>query len=111
MSAPVIAKDHAVEIGVLSIAYPGRFSEKEMPLAKMRLPLNSACRALDGITAIAKILFANEVERYAQGEGAQLLDVTTTYGLFEAIVFLAERGNCDASDLGEEIVNEAKEVA
>lgn len=100
--------DASIVIAALRNSYPGRFCEDEIPSDKTRKPLNTVCRALDGITSIAKILYANEVERDAGGEGAQVLSTTLVYGLFEGLVLLAEHGNFNATDLGEALFQEAK---
>jgi hypothetical protein len=99
--------DKQICIAALKIDYPGRFPDDEIPSDKTRVPLNNACRALEGITAIAKILFANEVQRDAHGEDADVLSVATAFGLFEALIFLAEHGDSSATDLGGVLFREA----
>jgi hypothetical protein len=97
---PPASPEPSVCIGALSIDYPGRFEESDISSSEIRTPLNAACRALDGIAAIAKVLYSNEIERHAQGEQAVTLDSTTAYGLFEAISFLIAHGNINATNLG-----------
>jgi hypothetical protein len=97
---PPASPEPSVCIGALSIDYLGRFDESDIPSLEIRNSMNAACRALDGIAAIAKVLYSNEIERHAQGEQAVTLDSTTAYGLFEAISFLAEHGNINAMNLG-----------
>ncbi len=103
MTDQINAAAARVCINALSINYPGRFDTDEIADSKLRKPLNNVCRALDGITAIAKILYSNEIERESAGADAQTLDKRIVYGLCEALVFLAEHGNSRASDLGEEL--------
>lgn len=93
-------------IGALRVDYPGEFLAGEMP-DQFLIPLDSAHRAFSGIKAVAKILYANEIERQGQGENAELLDITTTYGLFEALIFMATEGKGKAEELGEELFAQA----
>jgi hypothetical protein len=105
-SKPIL--DASVCIGALRVDYPGRFGEDEIPCDKTRLPLNVTCRALDGIQAIAQILYAYGVERDAGGEKAQCLSARTVFGLHEALIILVEKGNTNATDLGDALFHEAK---
>ncbi|MDB5853254.1 MAG: hypothetical protein JWR22_1295 [Herminiimonas sp.] len=95
-------------IAALRIDFQGRFPEREILCEKSRVSLNSVCRALDGISAIVKILYANETERDAQGPDGDLLDIKTVYGLFDALVVLTDSGNADASVLGSHLFRQAK---
>jgi hypothetical protein len=108
-----MAKFHKPEtvapcIAALRIAFKGTFCETEIPCKETRLPLNSVCRAFDGIQAIVQILYANETERDAQGPDGDLLDIKTVYGLFEALVYLSEGGDNDAADLGSHFASQAR---
>lgn len=97
-----------IDIGALRLDYEGRFDERDIPSPSIRLPLNATCRALDGIRAIAQILYSNEIERQSQGAQGQPLNERTAYGLFEALVALAEVGNAKATDVGEQIFQQSR---
>ena len=97
------APNPSIDIGALCIQYPGRSDETEIPDDRTRLPLNASCRALDGMTAIVKILYSDSIERQAVGADATTLSTTITNGLFEALLLLADQGNANATALGEEL--------
>lgn len=98
-----IAPDPSIEIAALRLDYPGRFDSDEIRDSSLRLPLNATCRALEGIHAIVKILYANDIEQQGNGVDAVKLSPKITNGLFEALVLLAEQGNANATNLGEEL--------
>lgn len=102
------SKNPAPCIASLRIAFEGTFDESQIPSDKTRIPLNKVRRAFAGLTAIAQILYANETERDAHGEDAEALDIKTVYGLFEALTFLSDGGNANASDLGHHLMRQAK---
>ena len=49
-----------------------------------------------------------KIRRHANGEDAEVLDIKTVYGLFEALTFLSDGGNANASDLGHHLMRQAK---
>lgn len=101
-------KSPAPCIAALRVAFEGAFDESEIPSEKTRIPLNNVCRTFDGIKAIVQILYANETDRDTHGEDAELLDIKTVYGLFEALTFLSDGGRANASDLGDHLFRQAK---
>jgi len=95
-------------IAALRIAFEGTFDKSEIPDTSDRVRINNVRRAFAGIQAVAKILYANEVERDSQGPDGDVLDIKTTYGLFDALVYLSHGGNTDAFDLGQSLCIQAK---
>jgi len=100
--------DPSIEIAALRLEYPGFFGSDEITDDKVRLSFNATVRSFDGITSIVKILYANAIEHEAMGEGAVTLNPKITYGLFEALVSLAEQGHANATQLGRELFRQTK---
>lgn len=82
----------------LTINYD-RFKESDIPDTAMRVQLNTAWRAFDGLIAIGRVLEANEAERVAQDDPI-VLDDRVTAGLLNAVVVLAEIGRSQVDGCG-----------
>ena len=97
------------EFNPLNIDYGLRFDENEIPDVKLRSSLNSTVRKLRGISAIAKIIQANEVEKSAQDEPSSLTPVLIG-GLYDALIELAEDGSGLAEEIGLRTIAMRKEA-
>lgn len=95
-----------VTIQPLAINYE-RFKDDEIKDAKVRNRINKAWRALDGLSAIGRILEANHAEQIAQDDPL-VLDSRAVSGLLSAVVALAEIGRAEIDNCGEHIVAETK---
>lgn len=97
------SKPKAQEIIVQPLAINhDRFKDDEIPGAVVRNKLNNAWRALDGLSAVGRILEANHAEQTAQDEPLAL-DCRVVAGLLSAVVALAEIGRGEVDDCGEYI--------